>query len=91
LKEQLKERLKLDRRRLEEGVLLYWILKRIQEYDLQKLEDIAIPSELDEVISTICPMFHHAFIKKWICKLIVEEYIIKGLRWEQVLSLLSIH
>ena len=42
----------------------------MQQYDLMKLEETAIPSDLDALIATVSPLFHGAFVKKWICKLI---------------------
>ena len=41
LKVLLQERMSLDRRRLEEGLLLYWCLQRTQEYNLESMRGMA--------------------------------------------------
>lgn len=68
LKKLLKDRIALDRRRLEEGLLLYWCLQRVMEYSLKKLQDLVIPSEIDDLIKEVSPLYHDGFIKKWISK-----------------------
>ncbi|CAH3186566.1 unnamed protein product [Porites evermanni] len=67
LEEELHVRLKMDRRRLEEAFLLYWCLKRVQEYHLMQLHELPVPVELDTLVSLVCPLYHDKFIKKWIC------------------------
>lgn len=68
LKVLLQERMSLDRRRLEEGLLLYWCLQRTQEYSLKKLDRLIIPAKIDELVQEVSPLYHQAFTKKWISK-----------------------
>lgn len=65
----VRQRCRLDRRRLEEGLLLYWSLNRVQEYELLQLNEMPIPADLNKLIAVISPLFHDGFIKKWINKL----------------------
>ena len=44
-------RLFRGRQRLEEGLLLFWCLKRIQEYDLAEVEKVVIPTHLDDLVN----------------------------------------
>lgn len=74
LKEELRQRCRLDRRRLEEGLLLYWSLNRVQEYELLQLNEMPIPADLNELIAVISPLFHDGFIKKWISKLVLNFF-----------------
>lgn len=64
----LNDRLSLDRRRLEEGLLLYWCLQRVMEYSLKLPNELVIPAEIDDLIKEVSPLYHDGFIKKWICK-----------------------
>lgn len=69
LKEELRQCCRLNRRRSGEGLLLYWSLNRVQEYELLPLNEMPIPADLNELIAVISPLFHDGFIKKWISKL----------------------
>ena len=66
LKRVLQERKSLDRRRLEEGLLLYWCLERIREYKLKQLHEMPIPADIDNLIQEVSPLYHEEYIKKWI-------------------------
>ena len=59
----------MDRRRLEEGLLLYWCLKWIREYNLKQLHEIPIQGDIDDLIQEVCPLYHEEYIKKWIGEL----------------------
>ena len=72
--EELEERLRMDRRRLDDGFLLYWCLKRVQEYGLGILSKISIPAEVDDLVAVVWPLFHDAFIKNgYVSKLLVGK------------------
>ena len=49
-------RLFRGRQRLEEGLLLFWCLKRMQEYDLAEVEKVVIPTHLDDLVNVVCPL-----------------------------------
>ena len=66
LKTLLNERISLDRRRLEEGLLLYWCLQRVVEYSLKQMHELVIPAEIDDLIKEVSPLYHDEFMKKWI-------------------------
>ena len=66
LKTLLNERICLDRRRLEEGLLLYWCLQRLVEYSLKQLHQLVIPAEIDDLIKEVSPLYHGESMKKWI-------------------------
>ena len=54
---------------MEEGSLLFWCLNRIQEYDLAEMGKVVIAvHQLDDFIkfNVVCPLYHNAFIRKWI-------------------------
>ena len=68
LKEVLSGRLALDRRRLEEALLLFWCLERTVEYSLKPLDQMVVPPEIDVLINEISPLYHDAFIRRWIGK-----------------------
>ena len=64
----LNGRLALDRRRLEEALLLYWCLERTVEYGLKQLDQMVIPPEIDDLINEVSPLYHDAFVRRWISK-----------------------
>ena len=68
LKKLLNNRVALDRRRLEEGLLLYWCLQRVVEYSLKPPNKLVVPAaEIDGLIQEVSPLYHHGFMK-WISK-----------------------
>ena len=62
----LNDRLALDRRRLEEALLLYWCLQRVVEYSLKQLDQLVIPAEIDDLSKDVSPLYHDEFMKRWI-------------------------
>jgi len=68
MKEVLNGRLAVDRRRVEEALLLYWCLQRTVEYSLKKLDQMVVPAEIDELITEVSPLYHDAFIRRWMGK-----------------------
>ena len=57
---------------MEEGLLPFWSLKRIQEYDLAEMGKVFIPAHLDDLVkcNVVCRLYHNAFKRKWIGKFI---------------------
>ena len=58
----LKERTAMDRRRLEEGFLLFAAADVISKYGLS-IE--TIPYDRNEMVELVTTYFHDAFLKKW--------------------------
>ena len=52
----------LDRRRLEEGFLLYAVLRVVQKFRLE-LKDF--PCNRNDLAKSVTEMFYEAFLKKW--------------------------
>lgn len=61
----LNERTPMDRRRLEEGFLLFAAADVISKYSLS-IE--TIPYDRNELAELVTNYFHDAFIKKWVGK-----------------------
>lgn len=60
----LEQRLNLDRRRLEEGFLLYASLGILEKYSLWERVP-AIPCDRNEMVELVTREFNVAFIKRW--------------------------
>ena len=60
----LQQRLCLDRRRLEEGFLLYACLATLEKYNLWE-QVAAIPCDRNEMVELVTREFNVAFIKRW--------------------------
>ena len=58
----MEERRKLDRRRLEEGFLLYACLEVLKKYNLNLDE---IPYDRNILVEMVTDRFHTAFVEKW--------------------------
>ena len=58
----MEERASMDRRRLEEGFLLYAAVSVIKKHCLP-IE--VIPSERNDLAEVVAKQFHDAFVKKW--------------------------
>ena len=60
----LEQRMNLDRRRLQEGFLLYVSLVTLQKYNLWE-QVPAIPFDRNEMVELVTREFNIAFIKRW--------------------------
>lgn len=60
----LEQRMSLDRRRLQEGFLLYVSLVTLQKYNLWE-QVPAIPFDRNEMVELVTREFNIAFIKRW--------------------------
>ena len=60
----LERRMSLDRRRLQEGFLLYVSLVTLQKYNLWE-QVPAIPFDRNEMVELVTREFNIAFIKRW--------------------------
>ena len=60
----LEQRMRLDRRRLEEGFLLYASLTILEKYNLWE-EVGAIPYDRNEMVELVTRQFNVAFVKRW--------------------------
>lgn len=60
----LEQRMSLDRRRLEEGFLLYASLVTLEKYNLWE-QVPAIPCDRNEMVELVTREFNTAFIKRW--------------------------
>lgn len=52
------------RRSLQEGLLLFWRLKRINEYYLAQMRKVVIPTHLDDLVNLLCLLHHDALTLK---------------------------
>ena len=57
----------MKRGRLQEGLLRFWCLKRIQEYDLVETGKVLTLAHLDDLVWRV-PCKYDAFARKWIVK-----------------------
>lgn len=60
----LEQRMSLDRRRLQEGFLLYVSLVTLEKYNLWE-QVPAIPFDRNEMVELVTREFNIAFIKRW--------------------------
>ena len=60
----LEQRMSLDRRRLQEGSLLYVSLVTLEKYNLWE-QVPAIPFDRNEMVELVTREFNIAFIKRW--------------------------
>ena len=60
----LEQRMSLDRRRLQEGFLLYVSLVTLEKYNLWE-QVPAIPFDRNEMVELVTREFNVAFIKRW--------------------------
>ena len=60
----LEQRMSLDRRRLQEGFLLYVSLVTLEKYNLWE-QVPAIPFDRNEMVELVTGEFNIAFIKRW--------------------------
>ena len=60
----LEQRMSLDRRRLQEGFLLYVSLVTLQKYNLWE-QVPAIPFDRNKMVELVTREFNIAFIKRW--------------------------